>query len=102
MIVTISPGSHELHGMLSGRCAVFRFTCISWDGMSVSKYAVGFSEQHSIGKNEEDENKNTFAILEATDSHAGYNIMLPAIRCNIFSVSLHYALVFTETLALCK
>ena len=65
----------------------------------MSKYAVGFGEQHSIRKNDEDESKNRFAILEAPDSHAGYNVMLPASRCNIFSGLLLYALVFTETLA---
>ena len=71
MIVAISPGSHELHGQLSGRCAVFRRAGISRDGLSVSKYAVGFYEQHSIGKNDEGEGKNTFAIMEAPDSHTG-------------------------------
>jgi len=54
--------------------------------MSVSKYAVGFCEQHSIGKSDEDESKNIFAILETPDSHTGYNLMSPAIRCKIFSV----------------
>ena len=99
MIVAISPGSHELHGQLSGRCAVFRRAGISRDGLSVSKYAVGFYEQHSIGKNDEGEGKNTFAIMEAPDSHTGYTVMVPAISCNIFSVALYCALVFTETLA---
>ena len=87
MVVTILLGSHELHGMPSGGCAVFRRACISRDGRSVSKYAVGFCEQHSIGKNDEDESKHTFAILEAPYSHAGYNVLVAGHSMqDIFSI----------------
>jgi hypothetical protein len=65
--------------MLSGRCAVFRLARTGRGVMCVSKYAVGFCEQHSPGKNDEQESKNKFAVCETPDSHDGYNVMVLAI-----------------------
>jgi hypothetical protein len=79
MIAAISPGSQELREMPSGRGAVFRLACIDRYGISVPKYAVGFYKQYSIGKNDEDESKNAFAILETPDDHTGFNVMWSAI-----------------------
>ena len=84
MIAAISPGSQEFYGLPSGRGVVFR---LGRHGRIVPQYAVGFHKQHSTGKNNEDESKSTFAILETPDYHAVYNVMLSATRCNIFSVA---------------
>jgi hypothetical protein len=79
MIAAISPGSQELRELSSGRGTVFRLACIGRCGMSMSKYAVGFYKQYPTEKNNEDESKSTFAILETSDDHTSFNVVLLAI-----------------------
>jgi hypothetical protein len=90
MSIFIPPERRELYGLPSAQRFVFRLACTVRDGMSVSKYAVRFHEQHSTAKNDEDESKNTFAILEMPDSHTDYNVLLTETQCNMFSVREHF------------
>jgi hypothetical protein len=89
MSILIQPERRERYGLPSAQRFVFRLACTGRNGVSVSKYAVRFHEQHSAAKNDEDESKNTFAIVETPDTHTGYNVLLTETQCNMFSVREH-------------